>query len=509
LRINGISSRHFLLAFLLLLICNVGFIWQVKAQSDNYILKTEQYWDTYGVGGTCIGGGHNLAIADVDGDGINEMVTGGSSYLFLPDGSRGTRVAPLKIWNWDGTNLNLEESYNWTGNIACLYAADCDGDGKTEILTAGNVIDANNNTYPSLRIWSWDNQNLKLLGKFDGITIGGSIYVGDVDKDGKTEIVTVTGRAVNINDLGPQLSVFRWNGASLGHITSVDCSNVKDARTYSVTAGDLNKDGSIEIVTAGFANDIKNGSGSVRVWRFDGTSFSLKDNFEWRMVDNVYSVDVAGNPFGNTMVANVKVGDVDGDGVPEIVTGGFSYDGSKVEAQLRIWNWNDGVLKLEKSQEWMVSDITQVSAITINEVDGDGKTEIVTCGVTAGYGSFTSDTATKEHAELKVWSWDGTNLTLKQSKNWIAGDGIAAWSDGTGDLDNDGTTEIVTVGCMYYNGNQCDPDLRIWTLPRLSASLMPLSYPFLGAIAAVIVVVIVALVLVSRRKKPKPINSGE
>jgi hypothetical protein len=502
LRINNIASRYFLLALLLSLICNVGFIWQVKAQSDSFILKTEQHWETYGVGGTCIGGGHNLAIVDVDGDGIKEMVTGGSGYFLLLDGSRSTRSAPLKIWNWDGTNLNLEKSYNWTGNIACVYAADCDGDGKTEILTAGNVVDENNNTYPSLRIWSWDNQSLKLLGKYDGITVGGSIYVGDVDNDGRIEIVTVTGRAVNINNLGPQLSVFRWNGESLDHIVSVECSNQIEARTYSVAAGDLNNDGKTEIVTAGYANDIKNGSGQVSIWHFNGESFSRKDNYEWRMIDNGYSVDVAGNPFGNTMVANVKVGDVDGDGVSEIVTGGFTYDGAKVEGQLRIWNWNDGVLKLEKSQEWISSDITQVSSISINDVDGDGKTEIVSYGVFAGYGSFTQESVTKEHAELKVWSWDATTLTLKQSKNWIVGEGVAAWSGGTGDLDNDGTVEIVTVGCMYIK-TQCDPDLRIWALPNLSDSSNSLNYVYGAAIAAVVALVIVSFVLLSRRKRQK------
>ena len=50
------------------------------AQLDTFVMKVEQHWDTYGVGGTCIPGGHNLAVADVDGDGLSEMITGGFSY---------------------------------------------------------------------------------------------------------------------------------------------------------------------------------------------------------------------------------------------------------------------------------------------------------------------------------------------------------------------------------------------------------------------------------------------
>jgi hypothetical protein len=156
-----------------------------------------------------------------------------------------------------------------------------------------------------------------------------------------------------------------------------------------------------------------------------------------------------------------------------------------------------------------------VSAISINDVDGDGKTEIVTCGVTSGYGSFFGTNATtKEHAELKVWSWDGTTMTLKQSKDWIVGDGVAAWSDGTADLANDGKTEIVTVGCEYYNGNQCDPDLRIWSLPSASTSVFSLSNVYGEATMAVAVIVIAvlavtaALVLSTRRKKAKVTKTG-
>jgi len=46
----------------------------VNAQQDNFILEAEQRWDTYGVGGTCIPGTHNMAIADVDNDGVNEII---------------------------------------------------------------------------------------------------------------------------------------------------------------------------------------------------------------------------------------------------------------------------------------------------------------------------------------------------------------------------------------------------------------------------------------------------
>jgi hypothetical protein len=474
--------------------------WRVGAKSDSYILEVEQHWDTFGVGGTCISGGHNLAVADVDGDGMKEIVTGGSSYYLLPNGSRTTRTAPLRIWNWDGKNLTLEKSHNWTGNIRCVYAGDADGDGKTDLITAGGMTNSTG-SYPSLGIWTWDGKTLVLRGSYEGKTIS-SISVGDVDGDEKPEIITI-GQASNGTQSVAQLSIFRWDGMSLTLITSVDCCGTNGGRANSVYACDLDNDGVKELVTAGYSNDIKNSSGQLRVWQFNGTDLSLKDNAEWQMIEGVYSVDVAGNPMGNTIVSNVKVADIDGDSIPEIVTGGFTYNGTKVEGQLRIWDWSGGVLNLEKSQEWVNLDITQPTSVSINDVDGDGKKEIVTSGYTAGYGSWAPNAPGKSRAELKVWSWDGNTLTLKQSKDWIVGEAVSAWNVGTGDVDNDGIVEIVTVGCME-TGNLCDPDLKIWSLPAASEPPAPVPYLLVvvfGAAVTAIAVVMAAFMLMRKRRQ--------
>jgi len=168
---------------------------------------------------------------------------------------------------------------------------------------------------------------------------------------------------------------------------------------------------------------------------------------------------------GNTLVNNLKVGDVDGDGASEIVTGGFAYDGEKVNAQLRIWNYSGQTLALEKSQEWATKDVSEVKAVSLNDVDGDGRIEIVTSGVTAAQGSFAENATDKELAQLRVWSWDGKTLKLEQSQDWTIGEGVCAWNVATGDVDKDGTVEIVTVGCMYVS-NMCDPDMRIWSIAK-------------------------------------------
>jgi hypothetical protein len=87
----------------------------------------------------------------------------------------------------------------------------------------------------------------------------------------------------------------------------------------------------------------------------------------------------------------------------------------------------------------------------------------VTSGIVAAYGSFASNETTPNTAQIRIWSWDGTTLTLNQNQEYTIGDGVCAWNVGTGDLDSDGTVEIITVGCMGIN-NLCDPDMRIWSI---------------------------------------------
>jgi hypothetical protein len=270
-----------------------------------------------------------------------------------------------------------------------------------------------------------------------------------------------------------------------------------------VYAYDLNNDDQIEIITGGYANDLKNSSGQLRIWHWNGEELSLKANEEWQLVENSYALNIAGGVQGNTMVNNVKVGDVDGDGIPEIVTGGFAYDGENVTAQLRIWMWDGETLALEESKEWVTDYLNEVKCISLNNVDGDTRTEIVTSGIVAAYGSFATNETSPNNAQIRIWGWDGTTLTLKQSQEYTIGDGVCAWNVATGDLDNDGTVEIVTVGCMGIN-TLCDPDMRIWSIQNAAISPLFLTFAIIGIIAAAVLSTTVVFVLKKRRNLVEP-----
>ena len=463
-----------------------------SSNNDGFSLEAEQNWDTYGVGGTCIPGSHNIFVADVDGDNVKEIITGGFAYNYI-NGSRSIGQAPLRVWTWNGQNITLKASMNWNGSVACLYAADVDGNGEVEILTSGSIRNETGNTTSSLRIWTLNNQRLSLKAHYEGIPIN-SMFVSDVDNDGTVEIITVGRSSANSSRLC--LWHIQERNLTLNRSFSLEAANVTSAN--SVYATDLDNDGNVEIVIGGYSNPLSNSEGLVSIWQWSGQEVILKDYKNWQSSAGSAKT-IAGGTQGNTAVNTIKAGDLDNDGVIEVVTGGFTYDGAKVNAQLKIWNWDATSLTEKASQEWATDYLTEVKGISLDDADGDGKLEVVQSGMTAAENSFKNNEAPHDRGQLRVWSFNGTNLILNASKDWTFDEGACAWNVANGDIDNDGVTEIITVGCTALN-DQCDPDMRIWSLPiNENAVLSDLTY-FVLAFLLIAVALLVIYLFVRKMK---------
>jgi parallel beta-helix repeat protein len=249
--------------------------------------------------------GVNITCGDVDGDQLDEIITGpgpGPGYGPHVRGfeGHGTQLPGLSFQAY-GTN-------KYGVNVA---AGDLDGDGRDEIITGpgpGAVFG------PHVRAFSYNDPGT--VTSVPGVNFqayatpkwGVSVAAGDIDGDGLDEIVTGAGPGAVY---GAHVRGWNVDGGTAAAIPGVSFFAFNTPRYgVRVSCGDLNSDGIDEIVTVPGPSPAF--AAHVRVWRFDGSGVSELPEF------NFFAWPPAEASYGATVFAGA---DLDADGQDELVVG--------------------------------------------------------------------------------------------------------------------------------------------------------------------------------------------
>ena len=208
----------------------------------------------------------------------------------------------------------------------------------------------------------------------------------------------------------------------------------------AIATGDVNGDGQTEIVTVGWFNDGTRANAQLAVW--NAATLALINVVSWYWTSE-------------TQISSVAIGDVNGDGNKEIVTGGSYFDGTFFNSQLAVWNGN--TLGLINVKTWRWTSDTQISSVAVANITGTTGLSIITGG------SYFD--GTRQNAQLTVWN--GVTLALENVRTWFWNSNTYINSVAVGNITGSSSLSIVTGG-SFNDGTRLNSQLVVWNAANLA-----------------------------------------
>jgi len=299
-------------------------------------LTHEQKWKSDNIGGQTI----DLAIVDLDDDGVKEIITGGAHYYSC--------TIHGHVYVFNGSDFSQKWKSSDINRPHGIIIDDLDDDGVKEIIVGTMITDCAGGAYRGY-IYVFNGLDFTQEWRSADIGIPSSFVVNDVDGDGIKELITGV-KSTLTTDNG---HIYVFDGKT--HAQEWKSPNINYPVGLEVI--DADKDGTKEIITrTGMGHEGHTG----HIYVFDGKTHGQ----EWKS-DNI------------GVAYDLEVDDLDNDGTNEILT--------------RIRNTSNGSLctfnGITHEKEWQSSDIGTGTS-TVADMDNNGWMEILAGGSTEAYQGY-------------------------------------------------------------------------------------------------------------------------
>lgn len=299
----------------------------------------------------------NTVLADIDNDGMMELIAKGRD---LNAGWANT----LKALHLDESGATFATATDLATPDECMwerivYVIDYNNDGNVDLIYASSwnakLMKGNGDgTFEMVEDFALDGE-MSIDGDDAEKWYAGTLAVADFNGDGYQDIVTFCGNPRE--NEGTPVVFFNDNGT--GKFIKDENTGIKPQRGGTLCVGDYNRDGFIDIIVNGWADDF--GTDCCRIWKNNGTGkFS----------------EVIVNDFAGTENGQVIFADLTGNGLLDVFVTGTSHPNNwENAAYIYKNNGDDTFTKLDAGLPGF-----QKSGADWCDLNGDGNIDLVYAG---------------------------------------------------------------------------------------------------------------------------------
>ncbi len=412
---------------------------------------------------------------DVNGDGYDDLLVGAPHYdgglteqgaVFLYTGGTGGPTT-TPIWSAEGG-----QAWARLGQ-AIASAGDVNGDGYADVILGVPLYDHEMHDDGQVRVYYGGPEGPG--GEPDWVapppSQGTAVYgisarfgyavasAGDVNGDGYADVlITANGYDAEANNEG---SAFVYYGgpdgladepAWVAHPTDQAFANFGRAVGRAVAAGDVNGDGFSDVIVGTPWHDVtpnlhSNVQDEGALYGFYGSAEGLSPTPNWVIIGDNDQAELG---------LSIAIGDVNGDGLADVVAGAYKYTGEVWrEGAAFVYHGDEG--GLADNPAWSIHPTDQenskfaIAVAIAGDVDGDGFSEVVIGS--SSYAVHPEGESKREPGGVFVYP-SGPGGVASGAQPWTAtGDqdkSAFGFSVAVGDWDGDGFADLA-VGAPTYD----------------------------------------------------------
>ena len=394
----------------------------------DYFMKNEIIPDLSMTGASGNRFGYSVSSAgDVNGDGYSDVIIGADRYSSFT-GRAYIYFGGASMNNIADVTMTGEAASNDFG-LSVSSAGDVNGDGYSDVIIGADGYSSyTGRAYVYYGGVSINNvADVIMTGEANDNYYGSSVSsAGDVNGDGYSDVVV---GAWGYTSNGGRSYIY-FGGASMNNAADVSMTGETISNYFGISvssAGDINGDGYSDVIIG--ASGYSSFTGRAYIY-FGGVS-----------MNNFADVTMTGETTGNSFGCSVSsAGDVNGDGYPDLIVGGFGYS-STGRVYLYDYQMRNEITQDVTMTGETANDYFGYSVSSAGDVNGDGYSDVIVGAYR--YSSYTG------RAYIYFGGASMDNVADMTMTGETTSSYFAASVSSAGDVNGDGYSDVIISADGY------------------------------------------------------------